>query len=141
MLDLRPGAALVALAGLAQLGLVLVGSRVPRVMRWDEELPRLGPANRRLFWVYGAFIVGANLGFGLLSLLHADALAEGRGLAGGLALFLALYWAARLAVQLLVFRGPGWPAEARRPVVAVGFSILFLALTAVYAAAFAGGFR
>lgn len=135
------GTTFVALAGLAHLGLVLVGTQVPRVMGWREELPRLGRANRQLFWVYGAFIVGANLGFGVLSLLYARDIADGRGLAGGFALFLGVYWTARLAVQLLVFRGPGWPREARRPLVAVGFAVLFLAMTAVYATAFAGGFR
>ena len=135
------GTTLVALSGLAHLGLVLVGTQVPRVMRWDEELPRLGRANRQLFWVYGAFIVGANLGFGALSLLYARDIADGRGLAGGFALFLALYWTARLCVQLLVFRGSAWPRQARRPVVAVAFTLLFLAMTAVYGAAFAGAFR
>jgi len=135
------GTTLVVLSGLAQLGLVVVGTQVPRVMRWGPELARLGTANRRLVWVYGAFIAGANLGFGTLSILHAEELARGEGLAGGFALFLAVYWAARLAVQLLLFRGPGWPEEARRPLVAAGFALLFAAMIAVYATAFAGGFR
>ena len=81
---------LVILAGLAHFGLVAVGSQVPRAFRWKEELARLGAANRRLFWVYGIFIVFSNVGFGALSLAYADELAAGKGAAGGMALFVGL---------------------------------------------------
>src|ERR1041384_2410807 len=68
----------VILAGLAHFGLVAVGTQVPRVCRWKEDLAHLGPANRRLFWVYGLFIVLANIGFGALSLAYAREIAEGK---------------------------------------------------------------
>jgi len=129
----------VILAGLAHFGLVAVGSQVPRVFRWNEELRRLGPANRRLFWVYGIFIVLANLGFGALSLAYAGEIAAGKGAAGGFALFAGLYWAARLGVQLFAFNTPDWPAEGRRPLANVGLGVVVLLMSVVYLAAFVRG--
>jgi len=129
----------VVLAGAAQLGLVAVGLRVPGVFGWKEDLARLRPANRRLFWVYGAFIVLANVGFGTLSLAYPGEIAAGRGAAGGLALFLGLYWAARLGVEGLAFDTPDWPAVARRPAVKLGLTVLFLALSGTYLACFFRG--
>src|SRR6185295_16152901 len=105
----------VILAGLAQFGMVAVGSQVPRVFRWKEDLPRLGAANRRLFWVYGIFVVLSNIGFGALSLAYAAEITTGKGIAGGFALFAGLYWAARLVVQYAAFDTPDWPAEGRKP--------------------------
>lgn len=129
----------IMLAGLAHLGLVAVGSQVPRAFRWKEELARLGPANRRLFWVYGVFIVLANIGFGALSMAYAGEVAAGRGVAGGFALFLGVYWTARLVTQYAVFSTPDFPEEGRRPLVKHGMGLLFLLMSAVYYAAFIQG--
>jgi hypothetical protein len=129
----------IVLAGLAQFGMVAVGSQVPRVFRWKEDLARLGPANRRLFWVYGLFIVMANVGFGVLSLAYAAEIAAGKGLAGGFALFTGLYWAARLAVQYLAFDTPDWPQEGRQPLAKHGLGLVVLLMSGVYLAAFVAG--
>src|SRR5687767_15969530 len=99
----------VVLAGLAHLGLVGVGTQVPRAFGCKAQLARLAPSNRRLFWVYGIFIVLANIGFGLLTIVHAGEIAAGRGMAGGFALFAGLYWAARLLAQYAAVNTPGWP--------------------------------
>ena len=130
---------LVILAGLAHFGLVAVGSQVPRVFRWKTELARLGPANRRLFWVYGLFIVLANLGFGALSLAYAGEIAEGKGAAGGFALFAGIYWAARLIVQYAAFDTADWPAEGKQPVAKHGLGLVIFLMSAVYLAAFVNG--
>jgi hypothetical protein len=130
---------LVILAGLAHFGLVAVGSQVPRAFRWKQDLARLGAANRRLFWVYGIFIVFSNVGFGVLSLAYADELAAGRGAAGGMALFLGLYWVARLITQYAAFNTPDWPRVGRHPLAKHGLGLLFLAMSAVYLAAFVRG--
>jgi hypothetical protein len=131
---------LLVLAGLAHFGLVAVGSQVPRVFRFREALAAVGPARRHLIWTWGAFILLANVGFGALSVAYADELAAGRGLAGGLALFLGLYWTARLACQYSAFRTPDWPQDGG-PLVRHGLGLLFLVLAAVYFGAFAAGRR
>jgi hypothetical protein len=130
----------VTLAGLAHFGLVAVGSQVPRVFRFRETLAPLAPAPRRLIWSWGAFIVLANLGFGALSLAYAAEIGQGRGLAGGFALFIGLYWAARLVVQYGAFNTPDWPKDGGR-LAKHGLGLLFLVLALVYLAAFAAGRR
>ena len=130
---------LVLLAGAAHFGLVAVGTQVPRVFRWKEDLARLGPANRRLFWVYGIFIVLGNLGFRALSLAYAGEIAAGKGVAGGFALFTGLYWAARLVVQYLAFDTEDWPEEGKRPLAKHGLGLLIFLMSAVYLAAFVRG--
>lgn len=130
----------VVLAGLAHFGLVAVGSQVPRVFRLRDVLAPLGAGTRRLIWTWGAFIVLANLGFGALSLAYAGEIAAGRGLAGGFALFIGLYWAARLAFQYAAFNTPDWPA-AGGPAAKHGLGLLFLVMTLIYLAAFAAGRR
>jgi hypothetical protein len=132
------GRTAVILAGLAQLGMVAVGLQVPRVFGWAEDLGRLRPSNRRLFWVYGFFIVLANIGFGLLSLAYAGEIAAGRGLAGGFALFAGLYWAARLVVQYAAFNTPDWPDV---PLAKHGLGLVVLLISLAYFIAFARGLR
>jgi hypothetical protein len=129
----------IALAGLAQLGMIAVGLQVPRVFGWKEDLARLRPANRRLFIVYGAFIVLANLGFGVLSLVFAREIAAGRGFAGGFALFAGLYGSARLVVQVAAFDTPDWPEEGRRPLAKHGLGLAVLLIAGAYLAAFVRG--
>ncbi len=126
------------LAGLAHLGLVAVGSQVPRVFRLKETLAPIGAGARRLIWTWGAFIVLANIGFGALSLAYAGELAAGKGVAGGFALFLGVYWLARLGCQYLAFNTEDWPKEGGA-VGKHGLGALFLAMALVYFAAFASG--
>jgi len=129
---------LIVLAGLAHFGLVAVGSQVPRVFRFRERLESVGPAARRLIWTWGAFIVLANLGFGALSVVYPGEIAAGKGFAGGFALFIGLYWAARLVTEYAAFHTPDWPKDGGK-FAQYGLSAVFLAMTAVYLAAFAAG--
>jgi hypothetical protein len=129
----------VVLAGMAQWGLVLVGVHVPRVFGWKEDLARLWPRNRRLFWVYGLFTALSNLGFGALSLVYPREIARGKGVAGGLALFLGLYWVARLGVQYGAFNTSDWPREGRSALGRHGMGAVFFLLALVYLGAFGRG--
>jgi hypothetical protein len=129
----------VVLAGLAHFGMVAVGTQVPRVFGWKEDLVKLTAANRRLFWVYGIFIVLANVGFGALSLAYPAEIAAGKGAAGGFALMAGLYWLARLVVQYAAFDTADWPARARNPVAKHGLGLVILLMSAVYLWAFVRG--
>lgn len=126
----------IVLAGVAQLGMVGVGFQVPRVFGWKEDLPRLRPSNRRLFWVYGIFIVLANIGFGVLTLVHSAEIAAGKGMAGGFALFAGLYWLARLVAQYAAFNTPDWPDV---PLAKHGLGAVVLAISLAYLLAFFRG--
>lgn len=94
---------LLRLAGLLHFAILSASALVPRVLDWRGSLAGLHPFLRRLFWVYGAFIVLVIIGFGTLTLLNAGAMAAGRPGARSLSAFIAIFWLARLAVQLCVF--------------------------------------
>jgi hypothetical protein len=80
---------------------------VPRILKWRTNLATLNPFLRKLFWVYGCFIVMVIIGFAALTFRHADAMAAGEPVARSLCAFIAIFWAARLVVQLSIF--DPWP--------------------------------
>jgi hypothetical protein len=94
---------LLRLAGLVQFTILIASALVPRVLDWRGNLALLHPFLRRLFWVYGVFIVFVIISFGTLTLLNAGAMAAGEPVARSLAAFIAIFWLARLAVQWFVF--------------------------------------
>jgi hypothetical protein len=94
---------LLQLAAVLQLSILVASALVPRVLDWRTNLSALHPFLRRLFWVYGSFIVCVIVGFALLTFAHSGAMAEGEPVARSLCVFIALFWAARLVVQFAVF--------------------------------------
>lgn len=123
------------IAGAGQLGILAASALVPRVLDWRTALAPLHPFLRRLFWVYGVFIVLTITGLGILTLLHAPAMAAGQPVARSLAAFAGIFWLARLVVQWAVFDArpfltTGW--------LRFGYHVLtaaFTGLVLVYAAA------
>jgi len=90
-------------AGAGHFGILAASAMVPRMLDWRGSLARIHPFMRRLFWVYGGFIVLTIIGLGTLTLLHAPAIAAGEPVARSLAAFTGLFWLARLGVQWFVF--------------------------------------
>ncbi len=103
---------LLRLGGLLHFVILIASALTPRVLDWRAALAPLSAFMRCLVWVYGAFIVLVIAGFGVLSVLHAGALAEHTPLARFVCTFIALFWLCRLIVQLFIFdtrailRGP-----------------------------------
>jgi hypothetical protein len=89
-------------AGL-QLSILIGSALVPRLLDWRKNLATLHPFLRKLFWVYGCFIVLIIVAFAMLTFLHADAMVSGEPLARSLCAFIAIFWAARLFVQWSIF--------------------------------------
>ena len=94
---------LIAIGGVLHLGLLTASALVPRVLDWRAELKHVSALTRQLVWVHGAFIVLVIIGFAVLSLAFAPALAAGTPLARGVCGFIAIFWATRLVVHLAVF--------------------------------------
>jgi hypothetical protein len=94
---------LLLLAGAGHFLLLAASALTPLVLDWRGQLRALPKLLRQLFWVYGVFIVLTIIGLGALTLLHAEAMAQGEAVARSLALFTAVFWGLRLAVQLFVF--------------------------------------
>jgi hypothetical protein len=94
---------LLQLAAVLQLSILIASALVPRVLDWRTNLAVLPPFLRRLFWVYGCFIVLTIVGFAILTFAHADEMAAGEPIARSLCALIAVFWAARLIVQLSIF--------------------------------------
>ena len=67
--------ALLEFAAALQWSILIASALTPRVLNWRTNLADLHPFLRKLFWVYGAFIVMVIIAFSTLTLLHADAMA------------------------------------------------------------------
>jgi hypothetical protein len=94
---------LLQIAGVLHLGLMCAGALMPRAVNLRANIAPLPPFIRRLFWVYYAFIGLCLVSFGLITVVFAQTLAAGGGLARALCIFLALFWTIRLVAATFVF--------------------------------------
>jgi hypothetical protein len=94
---------LLQLAAALQLLILIASASTPRVLDWRKNLAVLHPFLRKLFWVYGVFVVMVIIAFAALTLRHADAMAAREPVARSLCLFIAIFWGARLLVQFAIF--------------------------------------
>lgn len=94
---------LIYICGLLHFGILLASALVPKVLDWKASLRKLDGLSRQLVWVHGAFVVLVIAGFGAISVLFAADLTAGSPLARAVCGFIAVFWGARLFVQLFVF--------------------------------------
>jgi len=117
---------LLQFAAALQLLILIASALTPRVLDWRKNLAALHPFLRKLFWVYGVFIVMVIIAFSSLTLLHVDAMATREPVARSLCVFIAIFWGARLLVQFAIFDP--------RPFLTNGFYQLgYHALTIIFA--------
>jgi hypothetical protein len=127
-----PWKALLVLAGVGQLALALGSLAIPGVLRWREETARLSPLTRQVFWTYAAYIWTSHVAFGLVSILLPQALLGSGPLAPWVTGFIALWWAARLVLQLLCFDRSARPPGALYAVAEAALTTAFVAFTVLY---------
>ncbi|NUQ36183.1 MAG: hypothetical protein HUU29_14715 [Planctomycetaceae bacterium] len=126
---------LLIIAGAFQFVICAMSLGLPRVLRWKEELARLGSLNRHIFWVYSAYIFGTNLAIALLSTFASAWLLDESKLAAAVSGYIMLYWGARFLIQLFGYRGADIPKGIQYRLVDVAFTFVFAYLGFVYAAA------
>jgi hypothetical protein len=121
--------------GLLHFVVLIASALTPRVLDWRTNLAALHPFLRRLFWVYGCFIVLVIISFGVLTLGHADELASGAALPRSVSAMIALFWLARLGVQFFVFDAGPFLTTPFLRLGYHGLSLLFTALAFIYGGA------
>jgi hypothetical protein len=126
---------LLLIGGLLHFVILIASALTPRLLDWRRNLGTLHPFLRRLFWVYGAFIVLTIISFGTLSLLRADELSSTTPLARSVSAMIAIFWLARLVVQFFVFDARPFLTTAFRRAGYHGLTFLFSALVFIYGAA------
>jgi hypothetical protein len=123
---------LIVTAGIAQLGIVVASTAIPRILRWPEDLAKLRPLTRQVFWVYAGYIWCTNLAFGVLSVASPLWLSDPTPLAGAVTAYISAYWGARLLIQYAFFDRSEMPRGAIFRIGEVVLVGLFLLLALVY---------
>jgi hypothetical protein len=127
-------------AGVAQLGVLVASAIVPFRLNWRDELSSLSRLHRQMYWVYGGYVVMSIVAFAFLSILNARELAERSGLARGVCCYIAVFWGVRVVLQgVFDVREhlSAWWLKAGYFIL----TVLFAALTALYAWAAVGAIR
>jgi hypothetical protein len=121
--------------GLLHFVVLIASALTPRVLDWRANLAALQPFLRRLFWVYGCFIVLVIISFGVLTLFHTDELASGASLPRSVCAMIAIFWLARLGVQFFVFDARPFLTTTFLRLGYNGLTLLFTALVFIYGCA------
>ncbi len=126
---------LLLIGGVLHFIILIASTLAPRVLDWRANLAALHPFLRRLFWVYGCFIVLVIISFGALTLVNADELVSGAPLPRSVCAVIAIFWLARLAVQFVVFDARPFLTTTFLRLGYHGLTPLFTALVFVYGCA------
>lgn len=94
---------LIVLAGIVQLALVGANVSLPYFLRPSTELAPVSPMIRKMFYVHWIYIVFVLLIFSGLSLRFAGELASGHPLGRFISAAIAMFWLARVPVQLFYY--------------------------------------
>ena len=120
------------LAGIGHFCVLAASVQVPARLGWKEDLPKLTPFNRKLMIVYGGFTVLTIAAFGVLTLyLHGEML-HGERAATALAVFIAIYWTARIGVDFFYYENKDWPKGPQFVAGHILLTGLFFALAVTY---------
>lgn len=122
----------VSIGGGLQLSVLIASAATPMLLDWREELGRLSPLMRTMFWVYGGYIVAAIVGLAAASLAWPEQLAGGTSLGIGLCGFSGLFWGGRLAVGVVAFDPSPYLTTALRQTAYAMLTLLFVLLTVGY---------
>ena len=132
---------LLQVAGAAQIALVTASLAIPKVLRFKEELAKVQPLIKQMFWTYAGYILVTNFCFGLVSLLGYNELVNGSVLATFVSGFIAVYWISRVLVQFFYFDRPNIRLGFWLKLAEVLLVTLFIFLSLVYAVTFYLNFR
>jgi hypothetical protein len=101
-------------------------------LRWREDTARLQPLTREVFWTYAVYIWVTNVCFAVLSLAAPGWLLDGTPLARAVAAYIAVYWGARLVLQVFVLDRTSAPPGLIYEVAHWVLVLLFASWTATY---------
>ncbi len=126
---------LLQVAGVLHLGLICAGFLMPQVVGMRSHLATMPPFIRQLFWLYYLFIGLCLVSFSIITIVFADTLAAGGGLARALCAFFTVFWTVRLIAATFIFDMRPYLTNGYRR---IGYHVLnavFAYLPVVYALA------
>ncbi len=119
-------------AGIGQIALVLGSLAIPKILKWKDELRKVQPLVRQIFWTYAGYILVTNFSFGLISVFATKQLIDGSVLASAITGFITLYWFSRVAIQFFYFDRNSFPPGRFLLIGEILLVTLFVFLTLVY---------
>jgi len=126
----------IRLAGIGQITLAIGSLVIPKILHWQQELDKVRPLIKQMFWTYAAYILVINLCFGLVSLFAYRDLTNGSMLATLIDGFIAVYWISRVLIQFLYFDRSDFPNGQLHKLGEAVLVLLFIVLSIVYGYAF-----
>ena len=123
---------LLLIGGLLHFVILIASALTPRLLDWRGNFAALHPFLRRLFWVYGSFIVLVIVSFAVLTLVNTEELVSDAPLSRWVCAIIAIFWLARLAVQFFVFDARPFLTTTFLRVGYHGLSLIFIALVFIY---------
>jgi hypothetical protein len=121
--------------GVVMAALVVVNLFVPARFHWREEMSRLSLVNRQIFQVHSVFLVLILGLFSALLLTCAPALVEPTRLSRAVLAGLTIFWGLRMAMQWFFYSPELWRGDRFNTVVHYVFSVIWIYLTSIFAAA------
>ena len=125
---------LVRVAGVGLLFLSALHIPIGRELRWREDASRLTPTNQAVFHVHTIFICLIIVMMGLPCVMDPSVLLERSRPGEWMAWSFAGFWAVRLYCQFFVYSSELWRGKRRETTVHWIFTVIWVALTLVFAA-------
>lgn len=115
--------------------LVAVNLWVPRRFHWREEMARLSLLNRQIFQAHTVFLLLMLALFSALLLTSSDVLIEPTRLSRAILIGLTIFWGLRMVMQWWFYSPAIWRGHRFNTVMHCVFSVTWVYVTTVFAAA------
>jgi hypothetical protein len=123
------------LVGVVMASLVVVNLFVPSRFHWREEMSRLSLLNRQVFQAHSVFLVLTLALFAALLLTCGAELLEPTRLSRAILIGLTVFWALRMVMQWCFYSPLIWRGHHFNTVMHYVFSVVWVYVTTVFAAA------
>jgi len=123
------------LVGVVMASLVVVNLMVPGRFHWREEMSRLSLVNRQIFQAHSVFLVLTLALFSALLLTCGTALLEPTRLSRAVLFGLTVFWGLRMLMQWYFYSPLIWRGHRFNTVMHYVFSVVWVYVTTVFAAA------
>ena len=123
------------IVGVVMAALAGVNLFVPGRFHWRDEMARLSLLNRQIFQAHAVFLILTLALFSVLLLTCADALLEPTRLSRAVLAGLTIFWGLRMVMQWGFYSPAIWRGHRFNTVMHGVFSVTWVYVTAVFAAA------
>lgn len=119
----------IQIAGVIQLVIASANIVLPKKLEYGANIARMSNICRQVFVVHSIYIGGLLVALGALCLAFAPDLAGASPLGRSLTVFLAVFWGARIFIQLFYYDAT---VKRENPLGHIFFLTLFVFLTGVF---------